>query len=55
MGSTFLSLHYHMVFSAKDRRSFIQPAWRSQLHEIIGELKTLLDKNGVKYDPKYLL
>jgi len=36
MGSTFLSLHYHIVFTAKERRPFIQPAWRSQLHEYLG-------------------
>lgn len=36
MGSTFLSLHYHIVFSTKERRPFIKPAWRAQLHEYLG-------------------
>src|SRR5437867_108831 len=36
MGSTFLSLHYHIVFSTKERRLFIKPAWRSKLHEYLG-------------------
>ncbi len=36
MSSTYLSLHYHIVFSTKDRRPLIQPAWQSQLHEYVG-------------------
>jgi REP element-mobilizing transposase RayT len=36
MGSTFLSLHYHIVFSTKERRPFIKPAWRAKLHEYLG-------------------
>ena len=36
MPSTFLSLHYHLVFSTKDRRALIEPAWETQLHEYIG-------------------
>jgi len=36
MGSTFLSLHYHIVFSTKDRRPFIRPDWRARLHEYLG-------------------
>jgi putative transposase len=36
MGSTFLSLHYHIVFSTKERRPFIKPAWRAALHEYLG-------------------
>jgi REP element-mobilizing transposase RayT len=36
MGSTFLSLHYHIVFSTKERRPFIKPPWRSKLHEYLG-------------------
>ena len=36
MGSTFLSLHYHIVFSTKERRPFIKPTWRSKLHEYLG-------------------
>ena len=36
MASTFLSLHYHLVFSTKDRRPSICPDWRSRLHNYIG-------------------
>lgn len=36
MASTFLSLHYHVVFSTKERRLFIAPAWRTQLHDYLG-------------------
>jgi len=34
--STFLSLHYHLVFSTKNRRPLIRTAWRSRLHEYLG-------------------
>ncbi len=36
MGSTYLSLHYHLVFSAKHREPLIESAWRSRLHEYLG-------------------
>ena len=36
MGSTFLSLHYHIVFSTKERRPFIRDAWRATIHEYLG-------------------
>ena len=36
MGSTFLSLHYHIVFSTKERRPWIAPSWRPRVHEYIG-------------------
>jgi putative transposase len=36
MASTFLSLHYHIVFSTKDRRPLIRPDWRPHLHEYLG-------------------
>jgi len=36
MSSTFLSLHYHLVFSTKERRPFIADAWRSRLFEYLG-------------------
>jgi REP-associated tyrosine transposase len=36
MGSTYYSLHHHIVFSTKERRPFIQPAWRNRLHEYLG-------------------
>ena len=30
--STYASLHYHLVFSTKDRVPFIEEEWRGQLH-----------------------
>jgi putative transposase len=36
MPSTYLSLHYHLVFSTKDRAPLIEPSWRSRLHEYLG-------------------
>jgi putative transposase len=36
MSSTYLSLHYHLIFSTKNRQPLIQPAWRDQLHEYLG-------------------
>jgi putative transposase len=36
MGSTFLSLHYHLVFSTRERRPFIREAWRAKMHEYLG-------------------
>ena len=36
MGSTFYSLHYHVVFSTKERRPFIRSDWRARLHKYIG-------------------
>jgi REP element-mobilizing transposase RayT len=34
--STYLSLHYHVVFSTKQRRPFISAAWLPRLHEYLG-------------------
>jgi len=36
MSSTYLSLHYHLVFSTKNREPFIAAAWRARLHEYLG-------------------
>ena len=36
MSSTYLSLHYHLVFSIKNREALIAPAWRSRLHDYLG-------------------
>jgi REP element-mobilizing transposase RayT len=36
MPSTFLALHYHLVFSTKDREPSISPEWRERLHEYLG-------------------
>jgi REP element-mobilizing transposase RayT len=36
VGSTYLSLHYHLVFGTKNREPIIAPDWRSRLHEYLG-------------------
>ena len=36
MPSTHLSLHYHMVFSTKDRHSIICLEWQERLHAYLG-------------------
>ena len=36
MGSTYLSLHFHLVFSTKNREPTIRDAWRSRLHDYLG-------------------
>jgi putative transposase len=36
MGSTYTSLHFHIVFSTKERRGLIATAWRARLHEYLG-------------------
>ena len=36
MPSTHLSLHYHLVFSTKNRMPFIRAKWRPDLHAYLG-------------------
>lgn len=36
MPSTYLSLHYHLVFSTKHRKALIAGPWRERLHEYLG-------------------
>ena len=36
MGSTFLSLHDHIVFSTKERRPVLRDSWRPKMHEYLG-------------------
>ncbi len=38
MPSTHLSLHFHVIFSTKDRHPFIAETWRPRLHEYFGGL-----------------
>jgi putative transposase len=45
MGSTFFSLHYHIVFSTKERRPFIRTEWRPPLHSYLGGI--IRGMNGV--------
>ncbi|MFT3880361.1 MAG: transposase [Gemmatales bacterium] len=42
MGSTFLSLHYHVTFSIKLRRPLIDSKWRNELHKYLsGTIKKM--------------
>ena len=42
MPSTHFSLHYHLVFSTKDRYPFITEPWRDRLHAFLGgSIRTL--------------
>jgi putative transposase len=43
MPSTHLSLHFHIIFSTKDRYPFIVDAWRGRLHEYLGGLVRAAD------------
>ncbi len=36
MASTYLSLHYHLVFATKNREAVIASEWRPRLHEYLG-------------------
>jgi len=45
MGSTFFSLHYHFVFSTKDRRPLIHSEWRPRMHSYLGGI--IRGMNGV--------
>ena len=36
MGSTFFSLHYHLIFSTKQRVPMIQAEWRPRMHAYMG-------------------
>ena len=36
MPSTYLSLHYHLIFSTKERRLLIADPWRDHLHAYLG-------------------
>ncbi|MBU1665470.1 MAG: IS200/IS605 family transposase [Gammaproteobacteria bacterium] len=36
MPSTHTSLHYHLIFATKNRKAWLAPAWREQLHEYLG-------------------
>ena len=45
MGSTFFSLHYHMVFSTKERRPLVRAEWRPRVHSYLGGI--IRGMNGV--------
>jgi len=43
MPSTHLSLHYHLVFSTKNRMPFIDSEWRPDLHAYLGGIVKGID------------
>src|SRR6266581_3738744 len=43
MPSTYLSLHYHLIFSTKERRCLIADPWRGRLHAYLGGTVRTLD------------
>jgi REP element-mobilizing transposase RayT len=45
MGSTFFSLHYHIVFSTKERLPLIDAEWRPRVHSYLGGI--IRRMNGV--------
>ncbi len=40
MGHTYSSLHYHFIWSTKDRESIIKPIFQKRLYEYIGAIIT---------------
>ncbi|MFL5327561.1 MAG: hypothetical protein ACJ8C4_01490 [Gemmataceae bacterium] len=36
MGSTYLSLHYHLVFATKNREPLLDATWRPHLFKYLG-------------------
>jgi len=45
MGSTFFSLHYHIIFSTKGRLPLMQIEWRPRVHSYLGGI--IRGMNGV--------
>ena len=45
VGSTYFSLHYHLVFSTKERRPFIRTEWLPRMHSYLGGI--IRGMNGV--------
>jgi len=43
MPATHFSLHFHVVFSKKDRHPFIADEWRARFHECLGGLVRAAD------------
>ena len=46
MPSTHLSLHYHLVFSTKNREPWLSPTDRKRVHEYIGGILRNMDGNA---------
>lgn len=47
MPSTHLSLHYHFVFSTKNREPWLSPSHRDRVHEYVGGI--IRGLNGIPY------
>jgi REP element-mobilizing transposase RayT len=45
MPSTYLSLHYHIVFSTKDRFPWITESWKTEVHQYLSG--TIEGLNGI--------
>ena len=42
MGSTYLGLHYHLVFATKNREELLHASWRGRLYQyMVGTLKSI--------------
>jgi REP element-mobilizing transposase RayT len=58
MPQSFTSLHYHIVFSTKDRRPMIADDIRQRLYDYIGgildEFVTLLKRHEIDFEERYL-
>jgi putative transposase len=48
MPSTHTSLHYHLVFSTKDRVPMIHSEWRNDLHSYLGGIVKKLEGTPLK-------
>ena len=59
MASTHLSLHYHLIFSTKDRIAYMHKNWRGRLHAYMGgiirEMKAVPETIGGVEDHVHLL
>ena len=59
MPSSHLCLHYHLIFSTKERHPFIVEEWRERLHAYLGgivrELKGIPETVGGTADHVHLL
>jgi hypothetical protein len=53
MASTYLSLHYHLVFATKHREAVIAPEWRSRLHEYLGGSNPDRHRAAIQLNPNY--
>ena len=56
MANTYTSLHYHIVFSTKNRQRWL--TWKQTAHHaghsFEDEYLDILKKHEVEYDPRYV-